>query len=242
MQQRFGKYLHQHRLRREIIATATTNSIVNRMGPTFARRVQEDTGADAAHHRPRLRDRARGRTTCATRGPTSKRSTPRSRRRLQYEMMYETTRLLRFCTYWLHPSPVGQARHRAPGVAPAARHRRARRRACRDVLSGADLDVLREPPRAAIVAANVPEALAQAHGEPRGAALRPGPRRDRRADASCRSTHGRARVLRRRRRAVARLDPRADRSARRRRPLAGSRAHARCATTSTTCSARSACR
>ena len=33
---------------REIIATATTNSIVNRMGPTFVARTQEDTGADAA--------------------------------------------------------------------------------------------------------------------------------------------------------------------------------------------------
>ena len=80
MQKRFGKYLPEHRLRREIIATATTNSIVNRMGPTFARRVQEDTGANAAHGRPRLRHRPRSRSPCATRGPTSKRSTPRSTR------------------------------------------------------------------------------------------------------------------------------------------------------------------
>jgi glutamate dehydrogenase len=33
-----------HRLRREIIATAVTNSLVNRMGSTFLLRMQEDTG------------------------------------------------------------------------------------------------------------------------------------------------------------------------------------------------------
>jgi glutamate dehydrogenase len=45
---RYGKFLTAHRLRREIIATATTNSLVNRMGPTFARRAQEEIGAGAA--------------------------------------------------------------------------------------------------------------------------------------------------------------------------------------------------
>ena len=32
---RFARAISRHRLRREIIATATTNSLVNRMGPTF---------------------------------------------------------------------------------------------------------------------------------------------------------------------------------------------------------------
>ncbi|HET7307283.1 MAG TPA: NAD-glutamate dehydrogenase [Gammaproteobacteria bacterium] len=40
--------MDEHRLRREIIATATTNSIVNRMGPTFAHRMREETGANAS--------------------------------------------------------------------------------------------------------------------------------------------------------------------------------------------------
>src|SRR5690606_12142441 len=35
IQERYGQELEQHRLRREIIATAVTNSIVNRMGATF---------------------------------------------------------------------------------------------------------------------------------------------------------------------------------------------------------------
>jgi len=48
LQRKFARLLPKHRLRREIIATATTNSLVNRMGPSFARSVQEDTGANAA--------------------------------------------------------------------------------------------------------------------------------------------------------------------------------------------------
>jgi len=40
--------MQRHRLKREIIATAVTNSIVNRMGATFVLRTQEDTGQTAA--------------------------------------------------------------------------------------------------------------------------------------------------------------------------------------------------
>ena len=40
--------LKRHRLRREIIATAITNSLINRMGPVFPVRAQDDTGADPA--------------------------------------------------------------------------------------------------------------------------------------------------------------------------------------------------
>ena len=41
----FAKYVSQHRLNREIIATQVTNSLVNRMGASFALRMHEDTGA-----------------------------------------------------------------------------------------------------------------------------------------------------------------------------------------------------
>jgi glutamate dehydrogenase len=40
--------MENHRLRREIIATAVTNSMVNRMGSTFLQRMQEDTGETPA--------------------------------------------------------------------------------------------------------------------------------------------------------------------------------------------------
>src|SRR3546814_20604515 len=36
--------MEQHRLKREIIATAVTNSTINRMGATFLLRMQEDSG------------------------------------------------------------------------------------------------------------------------------------------------------------------------------------------------------
>jgi glutamate dehydrogenase len=48
LQQRYAADMEQHRLRREIIATAVTNSMVNRMGSTFLQRMQEDTGESPA--------------------------------------------------------------------------------------------------------------------------------------------------------------------------------------------------
>jgi glutamate dehydrogenase len=45
---RFTPDIRRHRLRREIVATAVTNSLVNRMGPTFVGRACSDTGASAA--------------------------------------------------------------------------------------------------------------------------------------------------------------------------------------------------
>jgi glutamate dehydrogenase len=48
LQQRYGADMGNHRLRREIIATAVTNSMVNRMGATFLQRMQEDTGETPA--------------------------------------------------------------------------------------------------------------------------------------------------------------------------------------------------
>ncbi|HEX4299723.1 MAG TPA: NAD-glutamate dehydrogenase [Gammaproteobacteria bacterium] len=48
LQKRYAELMPKHRLRREIICTAVTNSIVNRMGSTFAHRMQEETGVDAS--------------------------------------------------------------------------------------------------------------------------------------------------------------------------------------------------
>jgi glutamate dehydrogenase len=44
LQKKYADHMQRHRLRREIIATAVTNSTVNRMGATFTLRMQEDTG------------------------------------------------------------------------------------------------------------------------------------------------------------------------------------------------------
>ncbi len=59
VQQRYSKQIAQHRLRREIITTATTNSLVNRMGPAFVPRAQEDNRRATRRDRSRLHRRAR---------------------------------------------------------------------------------------------------------------------------------------------------------------------------------------
>ena len=41
---RYKALLKEHRLSQEILATMITNSIVNRMGPVFVRRIRQDTG------------------------------------------------------------------------------------------------------------------------------------------------------------------------------------------------------
>ena len=48
LQAKYAKAMEEHRLKREIIATAVTNSTINRMGATFLLRMQEDSGRSAA--------------------------------------------------------------------------------------------------------------------------------------------------------------------------------------------------
>ncbi len=44
LRERYAEHMLRHRLRREIIATAVTNSTINRMGATFMMRMAEDSG------------------------------------------------------------------------------------------------------------------------------------------------------------------------------------------------------
>jgi glutamate dehydrogenase len=96
---RFARAISRHRLRREIIATATTNSLVNRMGPTFVSRAQEETGAapsrvarayTAAREVFEMRELWSQIEALDNRVPAP----------MQYAMLYETSRLLRRLTYW----------------------------------------------------------------------------------------------------------------------------------------------
>jgi glutamate dehydrogenase len=48
LQDKYSAFMQDHRLKREIIATQVTNSLVNRMGASFSLRMHEDTGATAA--------------------------------------------------------------------------------------------------------------------------------------------------------------------------------------------------
>lgn len=46
LQEKYAAQMEEHPLKREIIATAVTNSTINRMGATFLMRMQEDSGRD----------------------------------------------------------------------------------------------------------------------------------------------------------------------------------------------------
>ncbi len=48
LHEKYAEHMQRHRLKREIIATAVTNSTINRMGITFMMRLQEDTGQGPA--------------------------------------------------------------------------------------------------------------------------------------------------------------------------------------------------
>jgi len=48
LQKKYATEMENHRLKREIIATAVTNTTINRMGATFLMRMQEDTGRSIA--------------------------------------------------------------------------------------------------------------------------------------------------------------------------------------------------
>ena len=93
----FRQHMDQHPLASEIVATQITNSLINRMGPTFVRRAQEETGAGAA-------DIARAFTVAREAFDT--RGIWKGIERLdnvvpaaaQYSMMAQTTRLLRRAT------------------------------------------------------------------------------------------------------------------------------------------------
>jgi glutamate dehydrogenase len=100
IQERFGRQISQHRLRREIITTATTNSLVNRMGPAFVPRAQEDTGAEPAQI-ARAYTAAREIFDMRTIWTQIEALDTKVPAKLQYSMAFQTGRLLRHVTYWL---------------------------------------------------------------------------------------------------------------------------------------------
>ena len=97
---RYAQLLGEHRLKREIIATATTNSIVNRMGPTFVARTQQDAGADAATV-ARAYSIARESFDVRDLWQAIERLDTRIPADVQYAMMQDTIALIRQVTYWL---------------------------------------------------------------------------------------------------------------------------------------------
>jgi glutamate dehydrogenase len=97
---RYGELLGEHRLKREIIATATTNSIVNRMGPTFVSRTQQDTGEDAATV-ARAYSIAREAFEVREMWTAVEALDNKVAASVQYAMMLDTILLIRQTSYWL---------------------------------------------------------------------------------------------------------------------------------------------
>ena len=100
LRRRFSDLIPGHRLSRQILATLVANDLVNRMGPSFVKRVQVDTGANIvtvtrAYEVARIICRA---------GPILRKiesldyEIPAS---AQVSMMFEVSRTLRHVCYWL---------------------------------------------------------------------------------------------------------------------------------------------
>src|SRR5258708_26320240 len=139
VQKRFAVRLKRHRLRREIISTAITNSLINRMGPVFPVRGQDDTGAEPAAI---ARAYSIAREVFAARDIWTQIEAldTLAPAAVQYTAMFQTTRLLRHATYWLlenrrsdlgieravrrYAAPVGELSRTLNDVLPAVEQAR----------------------------------------------------------------------------------------------------------------------
>jgi glutamate dehydrogenase len=157
VRERFTADIRRHRLRREIVATAVTNSLVNRMGPTFVGRACADTGASAADvarawgiARDSFEARALWQSVEAldTKIPAA----------AQYAIHGESARLLRHATVWLlrrRPGRLSVAEAVAEYHGPIAHLRRALPR----ILEGRALEAW-QTARARHAAGGAPAAIA----------------------------------------------------------------------------------
>ncbi len=100
LRRRYTDLIPGHRLSRQILATLIANALVNRMGPAFVKRVQDDTGANVvtiarAYEVARIICRAmpllRDIESLDHKIPA----------RAQLAMMFEVSRTLRHACYWL---------------------------------------------------------------------------------------------------------------------------------------------
>jgi glutamate dehydrogenase len=100
LRKRYANNIRRHRLKREIVATQTTNSLVNRMGPVFVTRAQEDTGADVAVI-ARAYTIAREVFAMRELWQGIEALDNRLSAKVQYGMFFRAARLLRHASYWL---------------------------------------------------------------------------------------------------------------------------------------------
>jgi glutamate dehydrogenase len=157
VRRRFIRDIGRHKLRREIITTAVTNSLVNRMGPSFVLRACAESGASAADV-ARAYSIAREILDMRELWSTVEALDNRIASRAQYVACADTARLLRHVTLWL-------LRHRrgALDVAESVRHLAAPMTQLRAALPGAlagSAAARYRTAQAEHVAAGLPPALA----------------------------------------------------------------------------------
>jgi len=158
LQEGYQPLIHKHRLRREIISTVVTNSLVNRMGATFVHVTKEKTGQSAS---------AITRAYAITRGAFKLRDMWSAIQALdnkvsasvQTSMLIEINRLAEQATLWFlrnceHPLDIaGNIAGAAPGIA-------AIEAALPKIISASD-QAANAKRQGALQSAGVPEALAR---------------------------------------------------------------------------------
>jgi glutamate dehydrogenase len=100
IRKRYVREIQRHKLRREIVTTQTTNSLVNRMGPVFVMRAQEETEANPAAI-ARAYSIAREIFAMRTLWFDIEALDNKVAASVQYGMFYRAARLLRHTSYWL---------------------------------------------------------------------------------------------------------------------------------------------
>lgn len=104
LQKQYTDLMREHRLAHEIIATQTAGSLVNRMGPTYVIRTQEETGASAGEI-ARAYTIARETLNLRPLWRSVESLDNQVQARAQYRMLAETARLLRRASIWLLQRP-----------------------------------------------------------------------------------------------------------------------------------------
>jgi glutamate dehydrogenase len=100
LRRRYNEFIPGHRLSRQILATLIANDLINRMGPSFVKRVQDDTGADIVTI---ARAYTIARQICKAGGmfKTIESLDNKIPAKAQMSMMFEVSRTLRHACYWL---------------------------------------------------------------------------------------------------------------------------------------------
>ena len=100
LRRRYVDFIPRHRLSRQILATLIANDLVNRMGPSFVKRIQADTGADIVTV-ARAYTIARQICHAGSLLKTIEGLDHEIPATVQMKMMFEVSRTLRHASYWL---------------------------------------------------------------------------------------------------------------------------------------------